>query len=64
MYGRAGIESNPCLRLIATEYGGHLGFLSRHGPRFWVDDVAIGFFRSVIAGAVPDATTAGKSFAR
>jgi predicted alpha/beta-fold hydrolase len=51
MYGRAGIESNKFLRLIATEHGGHLGFLSKRGPRFWVDEVAIGFLQGVICEA-------------
>jgi predicted alpha/beta-fold hydrolase len=31
--------ANPCLRLITTRHGGHLGFLSRSPPRFWVDQV-------------------------
>jgi hypothetical protein len=30
-------QTNPCLRLTATKYGGHLGFLSKSAPRFWVD---------------------------
>jgi hypothetical protein len=45
MYERREIWTNPRLRLIATEYGGHLGFLSRRGPRFWVDDVAVDFIK-------------------
>ena len=43
------IESNPFLRLIATEYGGHLGFLARHGARFWLDEIAIEFLKGVMA---------------
>ncbi len=39
--------SNPCLKLIATEYGGHLGFLSKRGERFWVDEVAVRFLRGL-----------------
>jgi len=45
------IESNPFLRLIATEHGGHLGFLARRGARFWLDEVAIEFLMSVMAAA-------------
>jgi len=45
------IESNPFLRLIATEHGGHLGFLARRGARFWLDEVAIEFLMSVTAAA-------------
>ena len=33
------LRGNPNLTLIATEYGGHLGFLQRHGRRFWIDEV-------------------------
>ncbi len=34
-------QNNPALTLIAPEHGGHLGFLSRTKPRFWVDTVAL-----------------------
>jgi predicted alpha/beta-fold hydrolase len=51
MFRHPAIESNPFLRLIATEYGGHLGFLARRGARFWLDEVAIEFLLSVMAGA-------------
>jgi uncharacterized protein len=42
------IASNPFLRLIATEHGGHLGFLARRGARFWLDEVAIDFLREIL----------------
>jgi hypothetical protein len=29
--------ANPALRLEAVEHGGHLGFLARRRPRFWLD---------------------------
>jgi hypothetical protein len=29
--------TNPALRLEPVEHGGHLGFLSRRRPRFWLD---------------------------
>ncbi|HEY6346798.1 MAG TPA: alpha/beta fold hydrolase [Bryobacteraceae bacterium] len=32
---------NPYLRLLAVEHGGHLGFLSRRRPRFWLDQVVM-----------------------
>jgi len=43
MFEHPAIASNPFLRLIATEHGGHLGFLSKRGARFWLDEVAIEF---------------------
>jgi predicted alpha/beta-fold hydrolase len=42
------LSSNPFLQLIAPEHGGHLGFLSRRGPRFWIDEVAIDFVRKIV----------------
>jgi hypothetical protein len=33
------LRSNPHLRLVAPEHGGHLGFISRERPRFWADEV-------------------------
>lgn len=50
-YQHPAFASNPYLRLIATERGGHLGFLSRRGARFWVDEVAIDFLQGVLAPA-------------
>ncbi len=37
MFERPQVRCNSRLRLIATEHGGHLGFLSRSAPRFWLD---------------------------
>lgn len=34
-------ERNPCLKLIAVDHGGHLGFLARGSPRFWLDSVVL-----------------------
>jgi hypothetical protein len=47
MYGHPALSSNPWLRLIVTERGGHLGFLARRGARFWVDEVAIEFLKTL-----------------
>jgi predicted alpha/beta-fold hydrolase len=33
--------TNPCLRLLATEHGGHVGFLARGRRRFWLEDVVV-----------------------
>lgn len=37
--------SNPYLRLMAVDHGGHLGFLSRQKPRFWLDGVLLEWFQ-------------------
>jgi predicted alpha/beta-fold hydrolase len=33
------VSGNRRLELLATDYGGHLGFLARGAPRFWADRV-------------------------
>ncbi|HEX4276782.1 MAG TPA: alpha/beta fold hydrolase [Bryobacteraceae bacterium] len=43
IFSHPAISSNPFLRLLSTEHGGHLGFLARRGQRFWLDDTAIDF---------------------
>ena len=35
------VRSNPWIRLLATEHGGHLGFLGRKGSRFWADETVL-----------------------
>ena len=57
IFGHPAIEANPHLTLIATEYGGHLGFLARRAPRFWVDHTALGF----IQAHLPTPAAAGRS---
>ena len=44
--------TNPFLRLLATDHGGHLGFLARRGQRFWVDDAALDFLTGLVRVAL------------
>lgn len=37
VFNHPAFSQNPHLRLEAVEHGGHLGFLSRRPPRFWLD---------------------------
>lgn len=41
VYDHPAFRKNPCLRLLAVEHGGHLGFIARGRPRFWLDGVVI-----------------------
>jgi uncharacterized protein len=34
-------RNNPALELLAVPHGGHLGFLSRRRPRFWLDEIVV-----------------------
>ncbi|MBV9158466.1 MAG: alpha/beta fold hydrolase [Acidobacteriaceae bacterium] len=49
VYDHPAFQSNPFLTLLATEHGGHLGFLSRRKPRFWLDTVALDWIISVLS---------------
>ena len=39
VYEESVVSANPNIRLIATDHGGHVGFIARSQPRFWVDTV-------------------------
>ena len=57
IYSHSAFKNNPAIRLIATEFGGHLGFISRGRPRFWVDHVALDWIERVLGARHHDATT-------
>ena len=46
-YESAAVRSNPWIELVATEHGGHLGFIGRGPHRLWSDAVIMEW----IAGA-------------
>jgi predicted alpha/beta-fold hydrolase len=46
VYDIPAFRTNPNLTLVAADYGGHLGFLSRKRPRFWVDEVVLGWIEA------------------
>jgi predicted alpha/beta-fold hydrolase len=53
-YEHPALHSNPHVRLIAVEHGGHLGFLARRAPRFWLDQLLTDWLvgmRKVASGA-------------
>ncbi len=37
VYNHAAFSRNPWIKLISLEHGGHLGFISKGKPRFWLD---------------------------
>jgi predicted alpha/beta-fold hydrolase len=46
IFESAAVRNHPTLRLTATEYGGHLGFLGRRPHRFWVDEAIMDWITS------------------
>lgn len=51
VYDHPAFQSNPALTLVAPEHGGHLGFLSRRRPRFWLDRVALDWMETILQSA-------------
>ena len=41
VYDHPAFRENPNLTLVAVEHGGHLGFIARHRPRFWLDGLVL-----------------------
>jgi len=40
-YHHSAFAKNPHLTLVTPDHGGHLGFLSRQKPRFWLDETLL-----------------------
>ena len=53
IFGHPAIQANPNLTLVATDYGGHLGFVSRRAPRFWLDRTVLEFINRCLSDARP-----------
>ncbi len=49
IYRSQAIRANPFIRLLATEHGGHLGFLARGPRRLWLDHVIMRYICEVFA---------------
>jgi predicted alpha/beta-fold hydrolase len=47
VYDHPAFRENKHLRLIATEHGGHLGYVARRNPRFWLDGVVMKWMENV-----------------
>ncbi len=48
VYSHPAFRTNCALTLIAPAFGGHLGFISRSQPRFWVDQTALNWMDRLI----------------
>jgi len=47
IYDHPAFDHNPFLHLVAVDHGGHLGFLARRRPRFWLDAVVMDWVAEV-----------------
>ncbi len=41
VYSHPAIAENPRIRLVAPRHGGHVAFLAKETPRFWVDEAIL-----------------------
>ena len=48
VFDLSAFSTNADLRLVATEFGGHVAFLARGKPRFWAIEQAVRFFESFL----------------
>lgn len=39
IFESAEVSHNQWIQLLATDHGGHLGYIARHRPRFWLDPI-------------------------
>jgi predicted alpha/beta-fold hydrolase len=49
VYEHGALRSNPNIRYAPVDHGGHLGFISRSGPRFWLDETLLDWMEQVRA---------------
>jgi len=47
VYEHPAFSRNSHLRLLAVEHGGHLGFVARRRPRFWLDGVVMEWLEEI-----------------
>lgn len=47
VYDHPAFRENPFLHLLAVEHGGHIGFISRRRPRFWLDGVVLDWIEEI-----------------
>ena len=48
VFDLSAFSTNSHLRLVATDFGGHVAFLARREPRFWAIEQAVRFFESLL----------------
>ena len=53
IYQSAAVRSNPWIQLMATEHGGHLGFIGRRPNRLWSDEVIMKWIAGVAVNKPP-----------
>jgi len=60
VYDHPAFRENPNLTLIAVEHGGHLGFVARRRPRFWLDGLILGWLNDQFVESSPYPSSAAR----
>jgi len=61
IFSHPAIAANPQITLLATEYGGHLGFIAKGQFRFWVDHRALEFIQTHLPAFLPPQVAVGRN---
>ena len=48
IYNHPAFTRNPHLRLVAPAHGGHVGFIARRRPRFWLDELVLNWVEETL----------------
>ncbi len=54
IYRHEAFDRNSALTLLAPPHGGHLGFLSRAQPRFWLDNICLDWIDKIVPRIAPE----------
>jgi predicted alpha/beta-fold hydrolase len=46
-YDHPAFQRNACLRLVAVDHGGHVGFIARWRPRLWLDSLMMDWIEEI-----------------
>jgi predicted alpha/beta-fold hydrolase len=49
IFDHPALKQNPAITFLAPKHGGHLGFLSRNRPRFWLDEVCLDWIDRILS---------------
>ncbi len=52
IYNHEAFKQNPAITLLAPQRGGHLGFIARRAPRFWLDGVCLDWIEEILSGSL------------
>jgi predicted alpha/beta-fold hydrolase len=63
LYDQPAVTENRHIRFVRTPHGGHMGFIARQRPHFWVNEVVLEWIRRIETGQVVPAEHAAENAA-